>query len=165
MILLKAEDVLGGLDAKTLAEALLAKISAPKRPDFDDGPAIPMIGQPWASEGGINGGLVRGRDGCPDYYLIVAAEDRGDIKWKDAMAWAKEIEANGHRDFTLPYRNEQAVLFGNVPELFEKAWYWSCEQHAEDDCYAWCQSVDNGNQDDTLKTNALRARAVRRLVI
>jgi hypothetical protein len=165
MILLKAEDVLGGLDVKTLAEALLARVSAPQRPEFRDGTAIPMIGQPWPGQGGINAGLVRGRDGGVDYYLIVAAEARSGVKWKDAMGWAKELEADGHRDFTLPYRNEQAVLFGNVPEIFEKEYYWSCAQHAEFGAYAWSQSFSNGFQSYDPKSNELRARAVRRLVI
>src|SRR5690606_33688078 len=29
------------------------------------------LGEVWPGEGGRNGGLVRGRDGTPDYYLIV----------------------------------------------------------------------------------------------
>ena len=45
---------------------------------------VPAIGQPWASQGGINAGLMRGANGKPDYFLIIATDDLGktdDIEW------------------------------------------------------------------------------------
>lgn len=127
--------------------------------------SVPAIGSPWPGQGGIYAGIVRGATGALDYHLIVAAEDRDDIAWKDANTWADTRCGEGHRDFALPLRKEQAVLFGNVPELFEKAWYWSSEQSAGDDAYAWCQSFDNGGQYGSHNGSQLRARAVRRLTI
>lgn len=44
----------------------------------------PRIGAPWPAQGGIYAGLMRSRDGRPDYHLIVAATEDGfvgDIAW------------------------------------------------------------------------------------
>jgi hypothetical protein len=129
-------------------------------------PAIPNIGQPWPGQGGINAGLRRGLDGGPDYFLIVHPDARAAGKWDDAVAWAKGLEADGHRDFALPLRADQSLMFSNVPELFEKEWYWSGEQDASDPASAWCQSFSYGGQSrDWKKHDITRARAVRRLVI
>jgi hypothetical protein len=51
-----------------------------------------------------------------------------------------------------------------VPELFQKEWYWSCEQHADDSDYAWYQFFGYGNQNNWHKGSNNRARAVRRVV-
>jgi len=119
----------------------------------------PKIGEPWPGQGGIYAGIMRGRDGNPDYHLIVG-------KATEPMPWGKaKDEVERHPEWSLPYRAEQALCYANVPELFEKEWYWSCEQHAGTAGYAWCQNFGNGNQYYNLKSNELRARAVRRLVI
>lgn len=128
-------------------------------------PSIPNIGQPWPGQGGINAGLRRGLDGGPDYFLIVHPAARVAGKWDDAVAWAKGLEADGHRDFALPLRADQSLLFSNVPELFEKEWYWSGEQAASDPASAWCQCFGSGYQGYGWKDGSNRARAVRRLVI
>lgn len=39
---------------------------------FESAGSIPPLGAYWPGEGGHNAGLVRGEDGQPDYYLIVA---------------------------------------------------------------------------------------------
>jgi hypothetical protein len=109
--------------------------------------AAPTIGAVWPGQGGIYAGIVRGEEGKPDCHLIVPPGDKGDINWNDAVKWAGSIEHDGHNDFTLPERKEQAVLFGNVPELFEKTWYWSNEQYAPDPDYAWNQNFGDGTQD------------------
>jgi hypothetical protein len=57
------------------------------------------------------------------------------------------------------------VLYGNVPELFKKSWYWSSTQPAAHAGYAWSQYFGLGNQLSRHKSSELRARAVRRLVI
>jgi hypothetical protein len=126
---------------------------------------VPRIGSVWPGQGGIYAGIVRGDDGEPDYHLIVGGEDKASINWNNAVAWAKTVECDGHQDFGLPKRNEQAVLFGNTPELFQKEWYWSCEQYASDSYGAWGQDFYGGYQGDCLKSYGCRARAVRRLVI
>jgi hypothetical protein len=57
------------------------------------------------------------------------------------------------------------VLYGNVPELFAKEWYWSSTQFAGGEECAWCQKFRNGGQYYTPKSAQLRARAVRRAPI
>jgi hypothetical protein len=45
---------------------------------------IPTIGQPWPEQGGVNAGLMRGSNGKPDYYLIIATNDDGknpSVEW------------------------------------------------------------------------------------
>jgi hypothetical protein len=123
------------------------------------------IGQVEEGTGGVFAGIVRGRDGAPDYYLIVGPELGNRFTWDDAKKSAASLEVDGHKDFTLPHRTEQAVMFGNVPELFEKAYYWSQEQVAGDSDYAWAQTVDNGAQGWCRKDRDSRARAVRRVPI
>lgn len=122
------------------------------------------IGKELIGQGGIYAGLMRGRDGAPDYHLIVGPE-LPTSNWNAAVAAAAELEIDGHTDFTLPFRNEQSLLFANVPELFEKDWYWSGEQHASDPDCAWMQNFDLGDQDGCRKSVEFRARAVRRLKI
>ncbi len=120
----------------------------------------PRIGAQWPEQGHcIYAGIVRGNDDEPDYHLLVHPDAKEDVKWNDAMQWASDLGAS------LPLRKEQAILFGNVPELFEPDWYWSGEQYASDDSYAWDQNFDNGLQYYNLKTYEGRARAVRRLLI
>lgn len=126
--------------------------------------AVPSIGQAWPGQGGIYAGLMRGRDGAPDYHLIVGPE-LNPAEWEDTKAQAAELEIEGHTDFTLPFRAEQALQFANVPELFKKDWYWSCEQRASYPVHAWMQYFDDGYQVYYRKSYEIRARAVRRLKI
>lgn len=146
--------------ASTILGDLIGRLVPQQKPASE----IPRIGEMWVSQGGVYAGVVRGRDGQPDYHLIVgpAIESGG---WKKAMDAAAEIEAAGHMDFTLPYRAEQSIQFGNVPELFEKAYYWSREEYAGIPGYAWCTFFDYGGQNLFSKGHACRARAVRRLPI
>lgn len=50
-------------------------------------------------------------------------------------------------------------------QAFEKSWYWSSTQHADDSAYAWFQPFGNGHQHWLLKDYKLRARAVRRIKV
>lgn len=126
---------------------------------------VPRIGEHWSTQGGIYAGVARGRDGAPDYHLIVGPEFDGQTDWDGAGKWAAGVTVHGFSDFALPFRKEQALSFANVPELFKEEYYWSCEQHASVSSNAWSQSFSNGNQHYWLKVNHLRARVVRRLVI
>ena len=108
---------------------------------------------------GAYAGIARGYNGEPDAILEVLAEAPQKMSWQDAMKWA---ESTGGR---LPTRKEQALLFANVPELFEKDWYWSCEPYAGDEGYAWFQTFYSGYQYFYRKDSTLRARAVRRFPI
>lgn len=133
----------------------------------------PRIGEAWPGQGGVYAGMARGQNGEPDYALIVAVTtDAEEITWNDAKAWAEKVfspqpdsPSGDLRDFTLPTRREQALLYANVPEHFESAWYWSSEQHAAHADSAWSQGFGNGRQDLSRKDTKFRARAVRRLII
>lgn len=126
---------------------------------------FPRIGQHWPAQGGHFAGIVAGENGAPDYLLIVGPEAPEELKWQQAIDWAAQLAIDGHIDFTLPNRRDQAVAYGNCKSLFQNGWYWSGEQSAGDAGYAWCQTFDYGYQDIYRKLSSLRARAVRRLAI
>ena len=140
---------------------------AGNQPTFAPQGATPRIGDRWPDQGGIYAGVMRGRDGAPDYHLLVgdAVETLKPIPWDRAMAAVKDMECDGHKDYTLPFRAEQALQFANVPEMFESEWYWSCEQRAATSDCAWVQDFGDGLQGGYRKSGYGRARAVRRLVI
>lgn len=126
---------------------------------------VPRIGTEWVGQGGVHAGVARGNDGQPDYHLIVGDESAKKMPQKAALEWALRTGAPSFADFSLFNRREQALCFANVPELFKKEWYWSCEQYAPHPVYAWVQGFGYGSQDYTSKVNDCWARAVRRLVI
>jgi hypothetical protein len=134
-----------------------------KRLEPDPG-NTPRIGAHWPEQGGTYAGVVRGDDGQPDYYLILHDDDTS-LPWEKAVAWAKERKSGAHADFSLPKRKEQAILFGNLKNLFQETYYWSGEQYASASDYAWSQYFGNGTQTGDPKDDELRARAVRRLPI
>jgi hypothetical protein len=126
---------------------------------------LPRIGAELAELGGVFAGVVRGLAGESDYYLIVGPEAPGKLEWQPALDWADGVTHLGFSDFALFNRREQSICFGNVPELFQKEWYWSSEQHAARSDYAWVQYFYDGNQSTGLKGLYYRARAVRRVPI
>jgi hypothetical protein len=161
--------VISGLDGKSLLEAFVShlqgRIHDGKVVFFKEPCAAPKLGEYWPGQGGIYAGDIRGRDGRPNARLIVGPEIDGELKWKKAMDAAAKIEVEGHSDFSLPYREEQALMFANVPELFKKEWYWSQEQCAGRAVCAWAQGFRYGGQDWGHKGRDFRARAVRRVPI
>lgn len=104
-------------------------------------------------------GLIIGKDGEPSYHLVLLPGELENADWTKAGWWA------GEQDGELPNRREQALLYANLKDQFKPEAYWSSEQHADDDGWAWCQYFDYGSQLYLLKYVQLRARAVRRLVI
>lgn len=128
----------------------------------------PRIGEEWEEQGGIYAGIARGKNEAPDYHLILATHCEAEsVKWDEAKSWAENVSASdeGLHDYTLPMRHEQALLYANVPEYFQKAYYWSSEQHASLSYAAWHQRFGNGYQYYGHKDSSYRARAVRRLDI
>lgn len=117
----------------------------------------------WIKEnlrpGELYAGLILGKAGEPDYHLILLYGEAQGINWKDAHEWA--AEAGGE----LPTRCEQALLYANLKDRFQSAWYWSSEVHASDSVYAWGQAFYDGGQGYSNVDDELRARAVRRLPI
>lgn len=107
---------------------------------------FPRIGAEVAELGGVFAGVARGSASDNDYYLIVGPEAPSKLEWQPANEWADTVEHLGFSDFTLFNRREQAICYGNVPELFQKEAYWSNEQLASGSGYAWYQDFDDGDQ-------------------
>lgn len=122
-------------------------------------PAITLSLEP----GEKNAGLILGKDGESDYFLILLPDTAADINWNDAVKWAKKL--NSKHETSLPNRREQSLLFANLKDDFEGRAYWSSEQHASISDYAWCQGFDYGYQHSWSKANRLQARAVRRILV
>ncbi len=123
----------------------------------------PKIGEVW--QGGIYAGVARGLNGAPDYHLIVAKADGGELKWEEAKKWAANQGAPDYADFSLPTKEEAALLYANLADAFEKCWHWTSTQLASSAECAWIQGFYYGGQFSTHKSNAYRARAVRRIPI
>ena len=109
--------------------------------------------------GELYAGIVLGKDGAPDHHLFLLPAKTEALTWDKAIKWAEN--AGG----SLPTRQEQAILYGNLKHEFEPRWYWSCEQHAGNSDYAWMQNFYNGGQNLNRKSLEFRARAVRRLSV
>ena len=102
-------------------------------------------------------GIVRGENGARDYQLWDLGEADKRMPWAEAMKWAEGVGGG------LPTRRDQAVMFGNRGEgQYKSEWYWSCEQYAGYESYAWMQNFNHGSQNDDHKSLAYLARAVRR---
>ena len=116
------------------------------------------IATPVLNEGEIYAGAIINPDGT-GHHAILLPGDNDDASWDKQMEWAASIGGD------LPDRVEQALMYKNLPDQFEKEWYWSNTQHASYSDYACYQSFNGGSQYLTLKNYELRARAVRRSVI
>ena len=110
-----------------------------------------------AFAGGIYAGISRGVDGGPDQHLVLLPGEAEDVNWEAAGAFA--ADAGGE----LPTRAEQALLFANLKDQFQRDWYWSSEQAGPSS--AWLQLFGSGCQFSFLRSYEGRARAVRRLPI
>ena len=104
-------------------------------------------------------GIVLAEDGEPAHHLILLPGEAEDLNWEDAKSWATEQGGE------LPTRQEQALLYANLKAQFKPNWYWSSQAHETESSWAWCLTFSYGYQNGGLKTNELRARAVRRVVI
>ena len=114
---------------------------------------------PPLAEGETHIGLIGDADGNA-YHVILLPGDNDDADWDAQMEWAKSIGGD------LPNRIEQAMLWANHRDLFQKDWYWSNELHHNNDAYAWYQIFNTGTQSNYDRSyDRLRARAVRRLPI
>ena len=112
----------------------------------------------WGSAGETEAGAQHEWDGLANTEALINSEHQ-----HPAAEWAAALDIEGLTDWYLPARRELALCYANVPELFEKRWYWSSTQCSP--YYAWTQTFDDGNQDRVHKNFALRARAVRRFII
>lgn len=124
----------------------------------------PRLGDIWHGQGGHFMGTVFNPDG-EHYHLIVGPEMEDEADYKKAMAYAKGLEIDGHKDFDLPNRREGRFLQCQGKPLFKDKWYWLSEQHAGYRNCAWAQDFDGGDQHDRHKDSKLGVRAVRRVPI
>ena len=107
--------------------------------------SVPDIGTPWKGQGGIFAGLMRGRDGEKDYALILGPALKSGT-FDEVSKKAAAAKADGHKDFRLPFRNEQSLLYANLKDKFKPAWYWSCERRPGGEDFAYAQIFGNGSQ-------------------
>lgn len=136
----------------TISELWLERIHGP-RPVH----TFPRLGE--VVNGGTFMGIVHNEDGV-DYTLWDLGEAPETMKHEHALAWAKD------RGGDLPPRREQALMFANrAAGQFKEAWYWSKEQYAGSESYAWVQAFGDGAQSSGRKGTVCRARAVRREAI
>lgn len=113
--------------------------------------------QEMLKEGEAYAGLILGKDGEPDYHLVLLPDDVSDVSWPTAREWA------GSLDGDLPTRRELALLFANQRERFDRVWYWSSEQHDTRPQLVWGQNFASGIQTVYGRPFRGHARAVRRI--
>ena len=107
-------------------------------------------------------GLIVGKNGEPSYHLVLLPGEAEKVTFAEANEWAGR--QSGEYEASLPTSREQALLYANLKEQFQSAWYWSSEAHASAAGYAWCQYFFSGYQLYDRQSFQLRARAVRRVV-
>ncbi|MCA8026521.1 DUF1566 domain-containing protein [Burkholderia cepacia] len=111
---------------------------------------------PPLAEGEIYAGAIGDKNG-DFHHVILLPGDNAAAPWKDQLEWAKSIGGD------LPTRVEQALLFANCRDAFERDWYWSNEFDGAG--WAWSQHFTSGGQGTGHQGLEMRARAVRRLSI
>lgn len=105
---------------------------------------LPALNTYWPGQGGIFRGLKPNPAGGAD-LAVIEHRDRSDGKpWKDQVAWAAALEADGHKDFALPDRPTAALLYAVAKGEHEADWYWTSEPHGSDG--AWYQYFSYGGQ-------------------
>lgn len=118
------------------------------------------IDLPELKEGETYVGAIIRADGSGHCIILMPDRPEKTMAWKQAIAYAKK--AGGE----LPDRVEGALLYPQRDALeIESGWYWTREQYAGSDAYAWLQSFYNGLQISDRKDDAYRVVLVRRVAI
>jgi hypothetical protein len=115
-----------------------------------------LAGTPWGGVEKVAGALSY-CDGLANTRAMAAAKSH-------LAQWAQALRIGSHDDWYVPSRLEALLAFGEVPDRFARAWYWTSTQSAGAAEFAWCQSF-YGSQNDGHKDDQLRARAVRRFIL
>jgi hypothetical protein len=110
-------------------------------------------------------GLAKRVDGALSYNAGAANTEAMVAAGSKLAIEIRALRAGDFDDWYLPSRLESLLLFGELREQFEEAWYWTSTQYEHNDGYAWVQYFDGGYQDFHRKVNHCRARAVRSIVI
>lgn len=156
--------------------------------------SIPPVGKYWPGQGGVNCGIVRGRDGGKDYFLILATEDSAkftdaeygptgvtvpgaDDHYDGAKNTAALVKAGGH---ALAEKIAALKIDGHqdfyLPARFESALLYANVRDLIENAWhhtstqysanlAWYQHFFTGHQGWYRKNDKGRARAVRRVFI
>ena len=112
----------------------------------------------WGAYGESESGATNLRDGQANTKALLDSKHD-----HPAAQWASGLSIEGHGDWYLPARHELRLCYLNVPEPFNtEGWYWSSTQCSPGT--AWFQGFVVGLQHYNRKDDALRARAVRRVV-
>lgn len=123
------------------------------------------IGQHCPVHQGIYAGIARSFSGEPEshIWLLDAKSPEEYMNWADATAWAEGLG----EDTSLPTKHEAALIGCNLAEeLGDYGYVWTST--SDEALRAWFQrwhSSSPGHQLSIDKTNACRARAVKRLPV
>ena len=99
-------------------------------------------------------------------HLLVCADLGDSADYADAVKKATAYTADGHKDFgAADTLAESALCYATCKEHFQRDWYWTGVQPADDPGYAWIQSFDDGNQVWGHEGDRYRVFAVRRIPI
>jgi uncharacterized protein DUF1566 len=150
----------GGRTSKAVESMAAATLEAG---GFDAASATPKIGDRMP-DGTIYAG-VSPDTGKPMY--AAPADAPLTMKWKEAMDYAANLHAHGHRDWRLPTKGELAALFNsraaiggfNVTGSNPAGWYWSGTQDGR--WGAWDQRFSDGGQSNNSKVSRSSVRCVR----
>ena len=137
----------------------------------------PANGEPQIGDVMADGTVYAGISPATDEALYVAAQDApATMKWKAAMKYAADLDANGHKDWRLPSKAEMDLLYRNkdagalkgtfkdkVSGFGLALWYWSCTEHASNSSGAWgqCFTDGGGAWDNSKGLPVLSVRCVR----
>lgn len=110
-------------------------------------------------DGQYYAGVILGKDGQPDYHLVLLPGEVQEASWWAACDWTR---SNGSE---LPSRRELSLLYANLREHFERLWYWSSEPQEPRAHLVWGQNFTSGIQTMYGRPFRGRARAVRRITI
>ena len=110
------------------------------------------------AEGEQYAGLILGKNGQPDYHLVLLPGEAEEVSWAMARAWADGVGGD------LPTRRELALLYANLREQFQRMWYWSSEPQEPRSQLVWGQNFTSGIQTMYGRPFRGRTRAVRRMV-
>jgi hypothetical protein len=97
----------------------------------------------------------------------MSADGPQPMQWKEAMTYAEELDAQGHKDWRLPTKGELNVLFNdrgaiggfNVTGSNPAGWYWTSVSPGL--WGAWDQRFNDGYQDYNGKDIRASVRCVR----
>jgi len=96
---------------------------------FDTVSGVPPLGAYWPGEGGHNAGLVRGENGQPDYYLIVAAGPAAEFR---AEWGGYEHKTDGADSASDGMANTKALLLDSEEHPAARlAWDYRAAGHAD----------------------------------